>query len=94
MTLTRGEYEISDDQARLDIDVIHALLSGTYWAAGRSRELIATAVRHSVCFGMFHRGKQMGFGRVITDRATSIISATSLSPQNIAGGDWGSGLLK
>lgn len=70
MHLTRGEYEICDDKARLDFDTIYSLLTATYWAADRSRELMRTAIEHSLCFGIFQDGKQVGFGRVITDQAT------------------------
>ncbi len=70
MNLTRGEYELCDDKPRLDLDTIWSLLNATYWAAGRSREVIQTSIEHSVSFGVFHRGKQIGFGRAITDHAT------------------------
>jgi GNAT superfamily N-acetyltransferase len=68
--LTRDNYLLTDDKSRLDFDAIDALLHATYWAADRSRETMQTAIEHSVCFGVFHGGKQVGFGRVITDFAT------------------------
>jgi GNAT superfamily N-acetyltransferase len=70
VNLTRDSYEITDDKSRLDLDVICALLTDTYWAAGRSRETTRKSIEHSVCFGVFSAGKQIGFGRVITDFAT------------------------
>lgn len=70
MNLTRDSYELTDDKSRLDLDVIHGLLSATYWAAGRSHETIQKGIEHSVCFSVFHGAKQVGFGRVITDFAT------------------------
>lgn len=70
MELTRDEYLLSDDKARLDLDTIQALLNATYWAAGRSRELVATSIENSLCIGVFHRSQQVGFGRAITDHAT------------------------
>jgi GNAT superfamily N-acetyltransferase len=68
--LHRGDYSISTDPARLDLDVIHGYLSRSYWAAGRSRELIARAIQHSLCFGLYHDAGQVGFARIITDYAT------------------------
>ncbi|MBK9137498.1 MAG: GNAT family N-acetyltransferase [Verrucomicrobia bacterium] len=67
---SRGEFTISTDPARQDVDAIHAFLARSYWAQGVAREVVAQAVQHSLCFGLFHRGRQVGFGRVITDRAT------------------------
>lgn len=68
--VNRGEFTISTDPARQDVDAIHAFLARSYWAQGVAREVVAQAVQHSLCFGLFHRGRQVGFGRVITDRAT------------------------
>lgn len=62
-------FEISTDPARLDIAVIHGFLTTSYWAAGRSRDMVERAIRNSLCFGAYVDGKQVGFGRVITDRA-------------------------
>jgi GNAT superfamily N-acetyltransferase len=66
-----GAYLISTDPARLDVDAIHAYLSGeSYWARGRSRELIGRAIENSLPFGVYRDGAQVGFARVVTDYAT------------------------
>lgn len=70
MNWTHSEYTLTDEPTQLDLDAIHALLRSTYWAANRSRETIAKSLQHSLNFGLFHAGKQAGFGRVVTDRAT------------------------
>jgi len=64
---TRGEYTITTDPSRLDLDVIHGFLTHSYWAAGRSRERVALSLQHSLPFGLYHRGGQVGFARVVTD---------------------------
>ena len=61
---------ISTDRARLDLDVIHGFLASSYWAPGVSRETVAQSIRHSICFGVYDGGRQVGFARVISDRAT------------------------
>src|ERR1700752_2939581 len=61
---------VSTDPARLDLDEIHAFLSSSYWAAGISRETMERSIRHSICFGAFDDGRQVGFARVSSDRAT------------------------
>lgn len=67
-----GRYEISTDPARLDVDAIHAYLARSYWSPGIPREIVARAVRNSLCFGAYERrtGKQVGLTRVVTDHAT------------------------
>jgi len=62
--------EISTDPSRFDLDVIHGYLTRSYWAEGISRELVARAIAGALCFGAFEGGRQIGFARVITDRAT------------------------
>jgi GNAT superfamily N-acetyltransferase len=67
----RGEFVISTDAARLDLDVIHGFLADSYWAKGIPREVVARSIQHSLCFGIYDRdGAQAGFARVITDYAT------------------------
>lgn len=62
--------EISTDPARIDIDLVHRHLSSSYWAPGRSRERVELSIRHSLCFGAYEAGQQVGFGRVVSDYAT------------------------
>ena len=64
---TRGEYTISTDPKRLDIDIIHGFLVGSYWAEGRTRERVAHSIEHSLPFGLYHGEEQVGFARVLTD---------------------------
>ncbi|MFB8239898.1 GNAT family N-acetyltransferase [Kitasatospora purpeofusca] len=66
-------YEISTDPARLDAALIHRWLSeDAYWALGRSREKQDLAITGSLNFGVYERasGTQLGYARVVTDRAT------------------------
>lgn len=64
------DYEISADRSRLDLDAIHTYLSRSYWSPGIPRETVERAAAHSLCFGLYHRDAQVGFARVVTDRAT------------------------
>ena len=68
--LQRGDYAISTDVQRLDVPAIHAFLSRSYWSPGIPLALVQRAIDHSLCFGLFHRDEQVGFGRVVTDRAS------------------------
>ena len=62
--------DISSDPARLDVDAVHAFLSGTYWSAGIPRAVLELALANSLCFGAYDGRRQVGFARVVTDRAT------------------------
>ena len=62
--------EISTDPSRFDLDVIHGYLTRSYWAEGIPRETVARSIENSLGFAAFADGKQVGFARVITDRAT------------------------
>jgi len=70
MNLTKGQYSITTDQQRLDIDAIHAFLSRSFWAEAIPKELVRKSIANSLCFGVFDGGSQVGFARVVTDRAT------------------------
>jgi GNAT superfamily N-acetyltransferase len=63
-------YEISCDKSRLDIDAIHAFLIRSYWSPGVPREIVERAIANSLCFGVYQGKQQIGFARLITDRAT------------------------
>ena len=65
-------YDISTDPARLDIVLIHRWLSEqSYWAAGIPRDVIERAIANSINFGVYHDvAEQVGYARVISDRAT------------------------
>lgn len=69
--LRDGEYVVSDDPARIDIAYVHAFLAASYWSPGIPRDVVARAIANSLPFGLYDAsGKQAGFARVITDRAT------------------------
>jgi GNAT superfamily N-acetyltransferase len=67
---SRDGFSVSTDPARIDLDVVHGFLTTSYWAEGIPREVVRRSIEHSFCFGLYHEGRQVGFARVITDRAT------------------------
>lgn len=84
--LRHGDYLITDDPSRLDLDVIHSYLAReSYWAGGIPREIVARAVANSLCLGAYFEpvapaalsaeaspkaGAQAGLARIVTDFAT------------------------
>ncbi len=68
---TKDDYLISTDKAKLDLAVIHGFLSReSYWALNIPEEVVRRSIEGSLCFGVYHQGKQVGFARLITDFAT------------------------
>jgi len=65
-----GEFVVSTDPEAVDVDAVHAYLTRAYWSAGIPRETVARAIEGSIPFSVLHNGTQVGFARVITDRAT------------------------
>ena len=63
-------YSISTDASRFDVDAIHAYLARSYWSPGIPRATVERAIANSLAFGVFDGPEQIGFARVVTDRAT------------------------
>jgi GNAT superfamily N-acetyltransferase len=66
----QGKYSISTDKRLLDLSAIHRFLTTSYWANGIPFETVKKSIEHSLNFGVYKAGKQVGFARVITDYAT------------------------
>jgi GNAT superfamily N-acetyltransferase len=65
-------FLISDDRDRIDVDrVVRWLSVESYWATGRSRELVVASIQGSITLGCFApNGVQVGITRLVTDGAT------------------------
>jgi hypothetical protein len=70
-TALDGTIELDDDPARVDIDAVHAFISGeSYWGKGRSREVVERAIAGSTrVVGLYDGGEQIGFARAVSDGA-------------------------
>ncbi|HEY6072758.1 MAG TPA: GNAT family N-acetyltransferase [Anaerolineales bacterium] len=67
MEARRGNFLISTDPARLDLDAIAGMLKRSYWASGRPRERTERALRNSLVFGLYEGDQQIGMARVVSD---------------------------
>jgi GNAT superfamily N-acetyltransferase len=65
-----GEYQMSTDRQRIDIAAVHAFLTQSYWSPGIPRGVVERAIENSLCFSVYFGAQQVGFARVITDKAT------------------------
>ncbi|WP_055668644.1 GNAT family N-acetyltransferase [Desnuesiella massiliensis] len=66
----KDDFYVTTDFKNIDIDAVCLLLSKSYWASSRPRDVIIKSLENSLCFSLFHKDKQIGFIRVITDCAT------------------------
>jgi GNAT superfamily N-acetyltransferase len=67
----RGDYLISTDRSRLNVELIHHFLSETtYWAPGRTRDVVQRSIDNSLPFGIYKENDLVGFARIVTDYAT------------------------
>ena len=58
---------IHTDKEKLDIHFIHAFISTSYWAKGRTLDEVQMCIDNSLNFGVYLNGKQIGYARVVTD---------------------------
>ncbi|MCM3412702.1 GNAT family N-acetyltransferase [Metabacillus litoralis] len=65
----REHFMISDNEEMINLDDVKRLLSATYWASSRTKETIEKSINNSLSFGLYNGEKQIGFARVVTDKA-------------------------
>lgn len=64
-------YTVSADPSKLDLDLVYRFLSQeSYWAADIPQPVFVKSVENAICFGVYKGQEQVGFARVITDKAT------------------------
>jgi GNAT superfamily N-acetyltransferase len=69
--ITYQDYLFSDDKAKLQIEVVYQYLSKeSYWAQNIPLAIVQAAIEGSCCFGVYKNDIQIGFARVISDKAT------------------------
>ena len=61
---------LDDDKARLDVALVHQWLASSYWTPGIARDAVDRQVANSHCLGAYDGARQVGFARVISDRAS------------------------
>jgi GNAT superfamily N-acetyltransferase len=65
-------YEFTSDASKVDVSLVHRWLSEeSYWAKGIPLAIVTRSIANSICFSILHPADgQVGFARVITDRAS------------------------
>lgn len=71
LEVRKGDYLISTDPSRLDLETIHNFLSHqSYWAPGIPKGIVQKSLENSLNFGLYHGDRQIGLVRVVSDYAT------------------------
>ena len=67
----KENYVISTDNSKIDVDTIYQYLNKeSYWAKGIPKDVVEKSIRNSLCFGVYFDDEQIGFARLVTDKAT------------------------
>jgi GNAT superfamily N-acetyltransferase len=82
---SKNGFIITTDKSKINLEYVHDFLSGSYWSAGIPVQTVKKAVEGSLCFGVYHNDKQIGFARMITDSATFAYLADVFIDQNYRG---------
>jgi GNAT superfamily N-acetyltransferase len=67
---SRDGFTVTCDPRRVDRSVVAGFLAASYWARGIPAETVNRAIDGSLCFALLAAQAQIGFARVISDRAT------------------------
>ena len=63
-------YLVSTDKSKIDVETVHHFLSRSYWAENIPLDVVRKSIENSLCFGIYHEEKLVGFARAISDFAT------------------------
>jgi GNAT superfamily N-acetyltransferase len=61
---------VTTDPSKIDRDLVHGFLAESYWSKGLPREVFERSIANALCFSLYDGAAQVGFARVVTDRAT------------------------
>ncbi|MGL4596628.1 MAG: GNAT family N-acetyltransferase [Bacteroidia bacterium] len=87
-------YIISEDRSRLNLAWIHDVLSHSYWAEAIPRATLEKSIQHAMCFGVYaESGEQIGFARVVTDKATFAYLCDVIIDESVRGKGIGKALM-
>ena len=68
---SRHGYRLSLEAGDIDVAATHAFLTQAYWCEGIPLATVQRAIAGSLCIALLAEGDgQVGFARVVTDRAT------------------------
>ncbi|OCL26270.1 hypothetical protein U472_09675 [Orenia metallireducens] len=94
MEIRKDDYLITDDKEKINIDFVVNSLHKTYWANNRTREIIINSIDNSIFISLFKNKKQIGFTRIVTDKAAFAWIADVFIDEKHRGNGLGKWLVK
>ncbi len=95
MKWKKDGFTIRTKKNKMNIPYIHEFISNkSYWAEGIPLAVVKRSIKGSLCFGIFHATKQIGFARVVTDSATFGYLADVFIDENYRGKGLGKWLME
>jgi N-acetylglutamate synthase-like GNAT family acetyltransferase len=85
MEWTKDDFIVTTDKNRIDVTYVHWFLSHSYWAEGIPVETVQRSIDGSMCFSVIYLNHQVGFARMITDKATFGYLADVFIDENFRG---------
>ncbi len=65
-----NDYMISTDKNLISAPAVYEFLSRSFRSASRPYSEIVKSIENSICYGLYHLGRQIGFARVVSDLST------------------------
>ncbi|MEN6466052.1 MAG: GNAT family N-acetyltransferase [Syntrophaceae bacterium] len=65
-----SEFRISTDKREISPEFVYNYLRRSYQSKSRNYEEIRKSIENSLCFGLFHGERQIGFARIVSDLST------------------------
>jgi len=85
MEWTKDDFKITTDKDKIDVSYVHWFLTHSYWAEGIPIETVERSIEGAFCFSVIYLNHQVGFARVITDKATFGYLADVFIDENFRG---------
>jgi GNAT superfamily N-acetyltransferase len=70
MEWMRDNFRVSCDPSSLNREFVAEFLASTYWAQNIPRAVVEKSLDGAICFSLLEGSRQIGFARVISDKAT------------------------
>lgn len=87
-------YIITSEKEMMKLDHIQKLLEQTYWAKGRTIDIIEKSINNSIAYGIFYGEEQVGYARAVTDYSTMFWIADVIIDKEHRGKGLGKELIK
>lgn len=89
-------FLLDDDPVRIDRVAVHAFITESYWARGRTRELMDELIERADRVGGLYGpdGRQLGFARVVSDGFTVSYLADVYVVEEVRGRGLGLALVR